>query len=212
MAQNTSFCIDCNTTAMWAFKIKKSHLGLWRPGVTMILYLLPPTTTPNPPPRHSTSLPDGPDNMDLTVKSQNSTSFPAGSNLTLLCSAQSSPMAQLQWAVRGMLVDAAGPQLDLSAVSQEQSGDYTCLAFNSYTNMRSSVTKHILVTGKQHVFISIPQLSSLVNPHPLIPQSSPNHSLHCISTEWSGCEQQATAPQLLILLLLLGFLQLSGLL
>lgn len=89
--------------------------------------------------------------MALTVNSQNSTSFPVGSNLTLLCSAQSSPAAQLQWAVRGMLLNVAGPVLEMTTVRREHSGDYTCLAFNSHTNMRSSVTRHILVTGEQHV-------------------------------------------------------------
>lgn len=85
--------------------------------------------------------------MALTVNGQNSTSFPAGSNLSLLCSAESSPAAQLRWAIGGVLVGGAGPVLELPAVSRDQSGDYSCLAFNGRTNASSSVTKRILVTG-----------------------------------------------------------------
>lgn len=91
---------------------------------------------------------DGPDNMALTVNGQNSTSFPAGTNLTMLCSAQSNPPAQLQWAVRGELVNATSHLLELSSVNQGQSGEYTCLAFNNHTDMKSSVTKHIVIAGR----------------------------------------------------------------
>lgn len=138
--------------------------------------------------------------MALTVNSQNSTSFQVGSNLTLLCSAQSSPAAQLRWAVRGTLVDAAGPVLELSTVSQEQSGDYTCLAFNTHTHMRSSVTKHLLVTGKRHV--SVRHLRPPPSPKPLTlaasPQSCrdvnsrpPTHSFSPCCCCWDCCNFQA---------------------
>lgn len=136
-----------------------------------------PCLPPPNPHRSPAPSPDGPDNMALTVNGQNSTSFPAGSNLTLLCSGQSSPAAQLRWAVRGVLVDAAGPLLQLSTVSQEQSGDYTCLAFNGHTNARSSITKRILVTGgsvcngdaSRHISSVSVQLCSLSNHWPLLP-------------------------------------------
>ncbi|XP_023117529.3 carcinoembryonic antigen-related cell adhesion molecule 1 [Amphiprion ocellaris] len=87
----------------------------------------------------------GPDNMALTVNGQNTTSFSAGSNLTILCSSQSNPPAQLQWAFRGELVNVTGPLLELSHVGEDQSGPYSCLAFNNYTNMHDNITTHIII-------------------------------------------------------------------
>ncbi|KAG8009939.1 Hemicentin-1 [Nibea albiflora] len=87
----------------------------------------------------------GPDNMALTVNGQNTTSFSPGSNLTMLCSAQSDPPAALQWVVRGELVNTTGPLLELLSVSKDQSGLYSCLAFNKHTNMNSSITTNIVI-------------------------------------------------------------------
>uniref|UniRef100_A0AAQ5X9C7 Ig-like domain-containing protein n=1 Tax=Amphiprion ocellaris TaxID=80972 RepID=A0AAQ5X9C7_AMPOC len=92
--------------------------------------------------------PDGPDNMALTVNGQNTTSFSAGSNLTILCSSQSNPPAQLQWAFRGELVNVTGPLLELSHVGEDQSGPYSCLAFNNYTNMHDNITTHIIIASE----------------------------------------------------------------
>ncbi|KAM6995307.1 cell adhesion molecule CEACAM1-like [Tautogolabrus adspersus] len=88
----------------------------------------------------------GPDNMALTVNGQNTTSFSVGSNLTMLCSAQSNPPAKLQWAFRGALVNTTGPLWELFSVSKEQSGPYSCLAFNNHTNINSTITTNILIS------------------------------------------------------------------
>ncbi|XP_070690984.1 cell adhesion molecule CEACAM6-like [Pempheris klunzingeri] len=87
----------------------------------------------------------GPDYMALTVNGQNTTSFSIGSNLTVACSAQSNPPAQLQWAFRGELVNTTGPLLELLGVREDHSGPYSCLAFNNHTNMNSSITTHIII-------------------------------------------------------------------
>ncbi|XP_054637547.1 carcinoembryonic antigen-related cell adhesion molecule 1-like isoform X2 [Dunckerocampus dactyliophorus] len=88
----------------------------------------------------------GPDNMVLTIKEQNATSFLTGSNLTMLCSAQSSPPALLEWAFRGRLLNTTGPSLELLDVRQDQSGPYGCLAFNNETNMSRNISKDILIS------------------------------------------------------------------
>lgn len=85
--------------------------------------------------------------MALTVNGNGMTSFPSGSNLTMLCSAQSSPPAELGWAIRGEFV-SKGPLLEVFGVTEEQSGPYTCQAFNNLTNLSSSITKHILIGGE----------------------------------------------------------------
>ncbi|XP_061772589.1 carcinoembryonic antigen-related cell adhesion molecule 1 [Nerophis ophidion] len=99
----------------------------------------------------------GPDNMVLTVNG-NATSFLTGSNLTMFCSAQSSPPALLQWAFRGQLLNSTGPSLKLFDVSQDQSGLYGCLAYNNETNRSSNITKDVVISKshtsalKQHAF------------------------------------------------------------
>ncbi|XP_070767908.1 carcinoembryonic antigen-related cell adhesion molecule 1 [Enoplosus armatus] len=85
--------------------------------------------------------------MALTVNGQNTASFSTGSNLTMLCSAQSNPPAQLQWAFRGELVNTTGPLLELFTVREDQSGPYSCLAFNNHTNTNSNITTHIVIAG-----------------------------------------------------------------
>lgn len=120
---------------------------------------------------------DGPDNMALTVNGNNSTSFSVGSNLTMLCSAQSNPPALLQWAVRGELVNTTGPLLELFSVSEDQSGPYSCLAFNNHTNMNSTITTNIMISSGFVCILtstSIPYLSICSQLHPhfaLFPQS-----------------------------------------
>uniref|UniRef100_UPI003AACB362 hemicentin-1-like n=1 Tax=Centroberyx gerrardi TaxID=166262 RepID=UPI003AACB362 len=97
----------------------------------------------------------GPDSLSLTVNGQNSTSFITGSNLTMFCSAQSSPPAQLQWAFRGEVLNGTGPELELYNVSEEQSGPYSCLAFNNRTNMNSNITKHITVARAEQQAVNV---------------------------------------------------------
>lgn len=100
----------------------------------------------------SVILSDGPENMALTVNGLSGTSFPVGSNLTMLCSANSSPPAQLQWAFKGNPMNTTGALLQLFLVSQAQSGQYSCLAFNNRTNMLSSITKVITISSKLGFF------------------------------------------------------------
>ncbi|KAM6909629.1 cell adhesion molecule CEACAM6-like [Xenentodon cancila] len=87
----------------------------------------------------------GPDNMALTVNGLNRTSFPAGSNLTMICTADSNPPAQLQWALRGNLVNRTNTMLELFSVTEHQSGSYSCLAFNNRTNTHNKITKHVTI-------------------------------------------------------------------
>ncbi len=145
----------------------------------------------------SVSFSDGPDNMALTVNGQNTTFFSIGSNLTMLCSAQSNPPAQLQWAFRGELVNTTGPLLELFTVSEDQSGAYSCLAFNNHTNMNSNITTHIIIASE---FVSMVMWTSIFL-H-LFPTSP---LFWFVSTE-SGSEKQTVNVWLLPLLLLVGFL------
>lgn len=127
------------------------ELSLWSPHVSSYSYRALKLLSASPllsdslSVSFSVSLSDGPDNMALIVNGQNTTSFLIGSNLTMLCSVQSNPPAQLQWAFRGEPLNTTGPLLVLYSVSEDQSGSYSCLAFNNQTNMDSNITTHILI-------------------------------------------------------------------
>ncbi|XP_053288273.1 carcinoembryonic antigen-related cell adhesion molecule 5 [Pleuronectes platessa] len=84
----------------------------------------------------------GPDHMALTVNG----SLSVGSNLTMRCSAQSNPPAQLSWAFKGDSLNTTGPLLELYAVTEDQSGPYSCVAFNNHTNMNSSIDSLVTIT------------------------------------------------------------------
>ncbi|XP_067456288.1 carcinoembryonic antigen-related cell adhesion molecule 5-like [Thunnus thynnus] len=74
----------------------------------------------------------GPENINLML-------FPTqeyyveGSNISLSCSAASSPPAQFQWFVNGVKLSDTGPELTLINVQESQSGNYSCQAFNHKT-------------------------------------------------------------------------------
>lgn len=141
---------------------------------------------------------DGPDHMVLTVNGHSTTSFPVGSNLTMLCSAQSSPPAQLEWEIRGEPQSTKGPILEVFGFTEEQTGLYTCHAFNNYTNASSSVTKHIVIAGEL-----LPEMNSV--------RSHETHSFHhfihhLFFAEMSGSGQGAVCIWLVPTLLLSGVL------
>lgn len=138
--------------------------------------------------------------MALTVNGQNTTSFLVGSNLTMLCSAQSSPPAQFQWAFRGQSVNTTGPLLELYSVTKDQSGPYSCLAFNNHTNMNRNITSHVMIASE---FVSI-----AISTSTFLHLFSASPFLWFASTEspLSRSEQQAVTVWLLPLQLLVGFL------
>ena len=140
---------------------------------------------------------DGPDNMVLTVNGNNSTSFSVGSNLSMLCSAQSNPPALLHWAIRGELVNTTGPLLELFSVSEDQSGPYSCLASNNHTNKNSTITTNIMISSWVCLYLDI-------NFHTVFVHLFPTSSLFCSVSAESGSEQQAVSVWLLPLLLLFG--------
>ncbi|KAM9724181.1 cell adhesion molecule CEACAM5-like [Menidia menidia] len=99
----------------------------------------------------------GPDNMALTVNGLNISFFPSGSNLTMLCAADSNPPAQLQWAFRGKLLNRTDTLLKLHYVVEAQSGPYSCLAFNNHTQTHNHITTHIVISnsGSEHQALNV---------------------------------------------------------
>ncbi|CAM9269272.1 unnamed protein product, partial [Lampetra planeri] len=74
----------------------------------------------------------GPENMNLT-KSPSLEYYDEGSDISLVCSVDSSPSALFQWFHDGVLMSATGPELKLLNVHMHQRGNYTCQAFNNKT-------------------------------------------------------------------------------
>ncbi|XP_015254239.1 PREDICTED: carcinoembryonic antigen-related cell adhesion molecule 5-like, partial [Cyprinodon variegatus] len=74
----------------------------------------------------------GPENVRLEVNPSGE-HHKTGSNITLTCSADSTPSAEYQWFLNGGALPTAGPELSLMKIQLNQSGNYSCQAFNSKT-------------------------------------------------------------------------------
>ncbi|KAI5613471.1 carcinoembryonic antigen-related cell adhesion molecule 5 precursor, partial [Silurus asotus] len=59
--------------------------------------------------------------------------YRAGSNIILTCSAESSPAAEIHWAVNGSALGHIGHELIMNNIQSSQSGNYTCIAHNTKT-------------------------------------------------------------------------------
>nr|XP_061108032.1 carcinoembryonic antigen-related cell adhesion molecule 1-like [Conger conger] len=84
----------------------------------------------------------GPDDVKVTVDPPKVV-HPTGSNLTLSCSAQSSPPAEFTWAFNG--TNTEGQKLNLENIQESQSGGYTCWAHNNIT-LRSQPSDPIQIS------------------------------------------------------------------
>ncbi|XP_078287891.1 cell adhesion molecule CEACAM6-like [Rhinoraja longicauda] len=73
----------------------------------------------------------GPD-LPIIIPDPNVPLYNSGTEVTLTCSAESEPFAQLEWFLQGDLVQS-GDQLTFPKVSADDSGSYLCLAFNTVT-------------------------------------------------------------------------------
>ncbi|XP_029958184.1 carcinoembryonic antigen-related cell adhesion molecule 5-like [Salarias fasciatus] len=73
----------------------------------------------------------GPENIKLTPPAE--TNHAAGSDITMVCSADSSPPAQFTWYLNGSQLQDTGSELKLVDVNKTQSGSYSCQAFNTET-------------------------------------------------------------------------------
>ncbi|XP_049902005.1 carcinoembryonic antigen-related cell adhesion molecule 5-like [Epinephelus moara] len=74
----------------------------------------------------------GPDNVNLTI-SPSKEYHAEGSNIDLMCSADSKPAAQFKWLLNGVLLSDTGPELRVMNIQMSHSGNYSCQAFNSKT-------------------------------------------------------------------------------
>ncbi|CAK6966296.1 carcinoembryonic antigen-related cell adhesion molecule 5-like [Scomber scombrus] len=74
----------------------------------------------------------GPENIILKL-SPSEDHYVEGSTISLSCSAVSRPSAQFQWFLNGDQLSDTGPELTLMNIKGNQSGNYSCQAFNNKT-------------------------------------------------------------------------------
>ncbi|XP_053350021.1 carcinoembryonic antigen-related cell adhesion molecule 5-like [Clarias gariepinus] len=87
---------------------------------------------------------DGPENVRV-VAAPVGPSYSSGSNLILICLADSSPAAEFQWAVNGTELGKMGQELRLSNIQSSHSGNYTCMAHNKQS-LRYATSEPIRIT------------------------------------------------------------------
>ncbi|XP_058866985.1 carcinoembryonic antigen-related cell adhesion molecule 5-like isoform X1 [Acipenser ruthenus] len=86
----------------------------------------------------------GPESLTLSISPQKPI-YSAGSDLTLSCSAQSSPPAHYQWFFNGAPLNKLGSQLNMAHIQHNQTGNYTCWAYNNRTLRYAKETREIIV-------------------------------------------------------------------
>ncbi|XP_037532795.1 carcinoembryonic antigen-related cell adhesion molecule 1 isoform X2 [Nematolebias whitei] len=86
----------------------------------------------------------GPKNTTITVNPVK-TIYKTGSNVSLLCSTESSPSAIIHWMFNDTYLNQFGPQLTLESISASNSGNYKCVVYNAVT-LRSSSASRVIQT------------------------------------------------------------------
>ncbi|MGH0121334.1 UNVERIFIED_CONTAM: hypothetical protein FKN15_072797 [Acipenser sinensis] len=112
----------------------------------------------------------GPESLTLSISPQKPI-YSAGSDLTLSCSAQSSPPAHYQWFFNGAPLNKLGSQLNMAHIQHNQTGNYTCWASNNITLRYAKETREIIVVE--------PITNVNVKPSPAQPTANQTLNLTC---------------------------------
>ncbi|XP_041797830.1 carcinoembryonic antigen-related cell adhesion molecule 1 [Chelmon rostratus] len=86
----------------------------------------------------------GPSNATMTIMPMKYI-YRTGSNITLSCSAESSPPALNQWIVNGVYLNELVPQIQLESVTESNSGIYQCSFHNTVTSRFTSISATIRI-------------------------------------------------------------------
>ncbi|XP_040020519.2 cell adhesion molecule CEACAM5 [Gasterosteus aculeatus] len=98
----------------------------------------------------------GPSNTSMVIVPMRS-HYEVGSDITMTCSADSSPAAIVQWMVDGMYLNHSGPQLQLEMVTESHSGNYKCVVRNTVTSRFSSQSALIrILDPRNYVRVEAP--------------------------------------------------------
>uniref|UniRef100_A0A3B4ZBQ7 Ig-like domain-containing protein n=1 Tax=Stegastes partitus TaxID=144197 RepID=A0A3B4ZBQ7_9TELE len=98
--------------------------------------------------RASNPVSDATKNTNLMLSPQEE-NFAVGSNIRLVCSAESRPSAQFMWFLDGDKLDHTERELSLTNIQMNQAGNYSCQTFNDKTlRYQTSQPAAISVMGK----------------------------------------------------------------
>ncbi|XP_041081639.1 carcinoembryonic antigen-related cell adhesion molecule 1-like [Polyodon spathula] len=136
---------------------------------TLYCYVFNPVTNSTSEPFHLI-VSYGPESLTLSISPQKLI-YSAGLDLTLSCSAQSSPPAHYQWYFNGAPLNKLGSQLNMAHIQHSQTGNYTCWASNNITLRYADVTRAIIVVE------SITNVN--VKPNPAQPIANQTLNLTC---------------------------------
>nr|XP_046155728.1 hemicentin-1-like isoform X5 [Oncorhynchus gorbuscha] len=90
----------------------------------------------------------GPSNLTMMVVPEMTighTAYKTGSDITLSCSAQSKPAESYKWRFNGMFLNEQSPQLSLQSTKANQTGRYSCLAYNNVTIQFANINTMIKI-------------------------------------------------------------------
>ncbi|XP_041032666.1 carcinoembryonic antigen-related cell adhesion molecule 5-like isoform X2 [Carcharodon carcharias] len=86
----------------------------------------------------------GPDLPNISINPDLST-YLSGRAVTFSCSVDSNPPAELEWYLNDTSLQQKGQQLNISSITLNGTGNYTCQAFNNLTKRYGASTKQIVV-------------------------------------------------------------------
>ncbi|CAM4699552.1 unnamed protein product [Leuciscus chuanchicus] len=86
----------------------------------------------------------GPSNLRITASPDNM-AYTSGSAISLSCSAESKPTASFYWTYNGNPLNVYGSSYNLTDITQNRTGPYTCVAQNEVTLRNAAVTKTICI-------------------------------------------------------------------
>ncbi|XDV40081.1 hypothetical protein PO909_009230 [Leuciscus waleckii] len=86
----------------------------------------------------------GPSNLRITASPDNM-AYTSGSAISLSCSAESKPSASFYWTYNGNPLNVYGSSYNLTDITQNRTGPYTCVAQNEVTLRNAAVTKTICI-------------------------------------------------------------------
>ncbi|XP_058866595.1 carcinoembryonic antigen-related cell adhesion molecule 5-like [Acipenser ruthenus] len=88
----------------------------------------------------------GPDTPIVTISPPNQVYF-VGADITMSCSAQSSPPAVYQWAFNSVFYNGSGSELSIKLLQLDNAGNYTCMAYNNITRRYAAFTQELSVVA-----------------------------------------------------------------